>query len=257
MLMLHTGSKEVSRERLSSFLAPEQTETWSPISHGVVAATIIRVARSQGYEIRKEKWGVMDGALYESIPGQKERNKVVVPGARMYGFLDFNPVPGLHVPGGMGLSMGIRTSFDKTFGQVLMFGGRVFICDNGVLVGEYEIKRKHTSGFNLDPLVDRAFQQMRGAADRLRDMHSSMTGRGLSDTEAKSLIVDLADAGAIKSGLVLPVYKEYRDPKHEDFRPRNAWSLYNATTEMMKGQSPSRQVEGFRALNEVLVPSLN
>ncbi len=257
MLMLHKGARDVQRSQLSRFKAPPKTKTWSPIGHDEVVSAVIGAAEGLGYEIRNERWGVMDGALYEQTPGKTEMSKVDLPGARLYGFLDFKPVPGLETPRGMGLSMGIRTSFDKSYGQVLMFGGRVFICDNGVLIGEHEIKRKHTSQFDLRPLVVQAFGKLEDSARSLRNMHTELVGRALSDTEAKSLIVDLADAGAISSGHVLPVHKEYTEPKHEEFRDRNAWSLYNATTEVMKRQPTPRQVEGFKALNRVLVPSLN
>ena len=42
---------------------------------------------------------------------------------------------------------------------------------------------------------------------------------------------------------------EYEKPNHEEFAERNALSLYNAATARMKVQSPSRQVDGFKALN--------
>ena len=31
------------------------------------------------------------------------------------------------------------------------------------------------------------------------------------------------------------VLKEWREPRHEEFQPRNIWSLFNAFTEALKG----------------------
>ena len=45
--------------------------------------------------------------------------------------------------------------------------------------------------------------------------------------------------------------------RHEEFKERTGWSLYNAATARMKVQSPGRQVDGFKALNEVLMAGLN
>jgi len=47
---------------------------------------------------------------------------------------------------------------------------------------------------------------------------------------------------------------EYEKPSHDEFSERTAWSLYNAATARMKTQSPARQVDGFKALNAVLLP---
>ena len=38
---------------------------------------------------------------------------------------------------------------------------------------------------------------------------------------------------------------------------RNAWNLYQGCTEIMKTQSPARQIDGLKALNQVLAAALN
>jgi hypothetical protein len=62
---------------------------------------------------------------------------------------------------------------------------------------------------------------------------------------------------AFASDSILPIVAEFENPQHEAFKERTAWSLYNACTERMKAQSPGRQVDGFKALNQVLVGELN
>ena len=54
----------------------------------------------------------------------------------------------------------------------------------------------------------------------------------------------------MSSGLV----EAWENPPHVEFEARNGFSLYNAFTHAMKRQSPARQVEGFVALNKVLLP---
>ena len=65
--------------------------------------------------------------------------------------------------------------------------------------------------------------------------------------------VEAARSGAFASDSILPIVGEFENPRHEAFKERTAWSLYNACTERMKAQSASRQVDGFKALNQVLV----
>ncbi len=72
-----------------------------------------------------------------------------------------------------------------------------------------------------------------------------------------SLIVELARAGAFPSSDILQVAAEFENPRHEEFKERNAWNLYQDCTEIMKSQSPARQVEGFKALNRVLTAAFN
>jgi hypothetical protein len=79
----------------------------------------------------------------------------------------------------------------------------------------------------------------------------------LSRVRAQALVVEFAKAGAFASSDILPVLHEYENPQHDEFRAHTAWTLYQACTERMKTQSPARQVDGFKSLNNVLQPMLN
>jgi predicted SpoU family rRNA methylase len=46
----------------------------------------------------------------------------------------------------MGLSIGIRNSYDKSMSIGVALGARVFVCDNLAISGEIRIVRKHTAG---------------------------------------------------------------------------------------------------------------
>ena len=69
----------------------------------------------------------------------------------------------------------------------------------------------------------------------------------LSDADAHDLVVRSMDADAVAPSALPRVLKEYREPWHEEFMPRAAWSLYNAFTEVMKGL-PHLLPERTRAL---------
>ncbi len=75
---------------------------------------------------------------------------------------------------------------------------------------------------------------------------------------AKSLTVDLAAAGAIPSGHILPVVREFERPSFKAFRERTRWTLYQAATHAsVKRMSPQRAAEAYGPLNDVLVRSVN
>ena len=70
-----------------------------------------------------------------------------------------------------------------------------------------------------------------------------------NDDEARSSIVRAAELGVINSCDILPVYREYKQPSHEEFREPTRWSLMNAMSEIVKKYSPQRVDHSYLALN--------
>jgi len=52
---------------------------------------------------------------------------------------------------------------------------------------------------------------------------------------AHYLLIKAVDCHAITPTQVPDVLHEWREPEHDDFRLRNAWSWFNACTEVFKG----------------------
>jgi len=79
----------------------------------------------------------------------------------------------------------------------------------------------------------------------------------LSDAQASHFILSAYRRGII-STLQLPgVCKEWEEPSHDDFKPRNAWSLFNAFTEVLKPRSitaPQAFVAQTIRLNGLILP---
>ena len=133
----------------------------------------------------------------------------------------------------------------------------MFVCANGVLSAEHIISRKHTSGLDLVASIDAALDAFMESLRGFNQTYEQLRSRRLNRTKAHSLTVELAQAGAFASSDILPVIREFECPRHVEFKERNAWHLYQGCTEIMKAQSPSRQVDGFKALNQVLAAALN
>jgi len=251
MLML-SHAREISRDQLRHVPTPDPTSTWTPVPHIDVVETVTELAAKRGLRIRSERFAVVVGALHPQ-PGIQ----IDLTGARLFGSMDFAPVPGMPFPAGCTPSAGIRNSHDKTFALSILSGARVFVCANGVLSGEHIVSRKHTSRLDLRESVDFALDEFMRSLQGFHATHQRLNDQRLSRTRAHSLVVELARAGAFSSSEVVPVVEEFENPRHPEFRDRTAWSLYQAATEIMKKQSPARQTEGFKALNTVLVAGLN
>jgi len=251
MLML-SHAAEVSRDDLYSVMTPEPTQSWKPVPHIEVVNTLTDRAAARGLVIKNEKFALLDGTLYGENGIQTR-----IPGARLFGSLDFAPIPGMPFPAGCAPSCGLRNSADKSFALSILSGARVFVCANGVLSGEFVITRKHTSGLDLVESIDAALDAFMESLRGFNQTYEQLRSRQLRKTTAHSLVVELARAGAFSSSDILPVVQEFENPRHDEFREKNAWNLYQSATEIMKSQSPARQVDGFRALNQVLTAGLN
>jgi hypothetical protein len=153
----------------------------------------------------------------------------------------------------MGPSMGLRSSHDKSLAISVCSGAKVFVCDNGVFAGDYSVRKLHTTGFRLLQEIDGAFRVFSDKVGGIAKMVENLRGRELQDMEAKALLVDAFRQDVMPWTYMKDVQKQYLEPAHEDFKPRNAWSLYNAFTETVKQRAPNDQVRTFRALNKFLL----
>ena len=251
MLML-SHAAEVSRDELYNVVTPEPTQSWKPVPHHEVVNTLSDRAAARGLVVKNEHFALLDGTLYGEN-GMQTR----IPGARLFGSLDFAPIPGMPFPAGCAPSCGLRNSADKSFALSILSGARVFVCANGVLSAEHIISRKHTSGLDLVESIDKALDAFMESLRGFNETYEKLRAWQLRKNTAHSLIVELARAGAFASSDILPVVQEFENPCHAEFRERNAWNLYQDCTQIMKGQSPARQIEGFKALNQVLTAALN
>ena len=146
--------------------------------------------------------------------------------------------------------IGIRNSHDKSFAVGLSAGIAVCVCTNLAFGGTTVIKRRHTSGIILAELIDRAVASLEDdfltTETRCEDLKDAYMK---DDDEARSCIVRAAELGVINSSDILPVYREYKQPSHEEFREPTRWSLLNAFTETVKKYPTQRMDHSYLALN--------
>lgn len=224
-LILHCGAQAVNREQLLEVQTPRAEGRWQPIAHHELVDLVERTIESKGSRI-------------------VERADALSPnGARYFGLMQ---VAEPDAPEGeFGHVVGIRNSHDKTFPAGLCCGAALFVCDNLSFSGEVVLARRHTVNIwrDLPQMAARAV----GKLGDLRLQHEQRVdgykNHTLTDTEAHDILVRALDARAITATKLPKMLAEYRAPRHPEFQDRNAWSLYNAFTEISKGsllQLPNR-----------------
>lgn len=240
MLCLHAGGVLVQeRESLRSIPTPKPQGRHYPIPHYELASTAVERANALGLAVDKEQWAVSKN------------------GQRLYGVLNFKPNPKISLPDGMCPSMGLRSSHDKSLAINCCVGAKVFVCDNGAFHGDFSLRKLHTTGFRLKIEIDGVFKRFSESVGALGEMVAKLKDRRLTDNQAKVVLVDAFRADVMPWTYLRDVQQEYFEPKHDAFKPRNAWSLYNAFTEIVKERSPNDQIRTFRALNKFLAADLN
>ena len=74
----------------------------------------------------------------------------------------------------------------------------------------------------------------------------------LTNVEAHDLTIAALDGRVIAASKIPAVLDEWRNPRHEEFEPRTAWSWFNAVTEVLKDYGAVNNLPRTQALHGVL-----
>lgn len=230
-LLLHCGGRVVEREELLAVPTPLGTETWYPLDHGAILEEVEGQLSATGFAI------------------EGERHALSHAGARYFGVLSVS-LPG-RVEEEYEWIVGLRNSHDQSYPAGLVAGTRVLVCDNRAFAGEVKISRKHTRFAlrDLRHLVARAVGQL---GDRFRSLDARVAAyreARVPDWLAHDIVVRAADCRAITASQIPDVLQGWRNPEHEAFRARNAWSLFNSFTAVLRGVNPHTALRRGEALH--------
>ena len=152
-----------------------------------------------------------------------------------------------------GTVVGLRNAHDKCFPAGLCAGDAPFVCDNLIFTNTVKLARRHTKNIlaELDHVISRTlgrlFDFWVGQDNRIE----SYKNFDLGNAQVNDLVIRAYKAGAISKTKVVDVVNQWESSDHDAFQDRNMNSLYNAFTEVYKGNLvalPQRSV----ALHSVL-----
>lgn len=215
-LLLHCGASAVSRRELATVPTPQPTHTWMPIAHTKMLGQVERTLKANGIDV------------------VGEAHSLTADGQRYFGLLEVR-----HGQNASDYSwvLGLRNSHDKTFPAGMVAGVQVFVCDNLSFSGEVKIARRHTR-FIMRDLPSLAHQAVCRIVEHWQKQDRRVEfykNYFITDASAHDVVIRACDVGAITNRQIADVLHEWREPSHEDFAPRSAWSLFNAFTEALKG----------------------
>ena len=232
-LTVHAGGRYATRDELSIVPVPGATDSYTPVPHNHLAETLSVIGRDilKGYSLDSEQYALARD------------------GNQMFGVLTFR---GEHPD--MGLSVGFRNSYDKSMAIGIAIGAKVFVCDNLALAGDVTVLRKHTGNVwaSLEDVAISTLYRSQKNFHRVVEDAEFLKNMKISDTGAFQYMGLLYGKGVLTPRQLPVVKREWLKPSHEDFRPRNMWSFYNACTEAMKSAPPVLVMEKHIMLHEVM-----
>lgn len=233
-LVLHCGANKVDEGRLKQVATPDATDSWYPIPHHDLLDTVRRNVESTGLRIVQEAHSLArDDAHYFGL-------MQVANGSQAE---DYTTI------------IGLRNAHDKRFPAGLVVGSQVFVCDNLAFSGEVNIARKHTRFINRDlpQLIERAMGQLVSMRHTQDQRLAAYKDTRMNDAQANDLLVRAMDARVVPVTKLPKVLGEWRQPSHPEFaEDRNAWRLFNAFTEVLKGTNVFHMPKATQSLHGLI-----
>lgn len=247
--MLYTHGEETitDRNRLKEYAVPTLADLqakkgdraggfWQPVQFHTMATTIAEVAESRGLRIEREHYNVSRD------------------GHDLYACFNFaGTVPGRD---DMSSTLGWRFSNMQRFALKGVSGARVFICNNGAIVGDFVFGHKMTNGHDRHVTVEHGMDRWQQQVNRIAHVYESMERCELKPEQVDHLLMAAMRERIIASNQLAKVDAEFAgDRSKTQFGERpTARRLYEALTEVGKGWSSPRVVErGLRGFPDLFL----
>lgn len=231
-LVLHRGGWGATKADLAAVPVPEPTQSYHPVPYNRFVEEV---------ELHVPRFG---------LTVQSEQFALAREGNQMFGVLTCTNG---HDAGDYALAIGLRSSYDRSLAVSMCSGTRCFICDNLAFSGEVQLHRKHTANVfrDLPDLIYRMLSKVAVLKARTDEEIAGMKVLPVSQERAHHLIIEAVKADVLPASRLPKVIEAWEEPKHEEFQPRTAWSLFNAFTEVLKAEVPRQQIEGSLRLSSL------
>ena len=229
MSLMMSEGKYVGRNEIATVPTPTGTTSWKPVPHMDVIDAVTEAVKAKNWQILDEQYGLA-----------RE-------GQRMFGVMRINNSSSPE----WSRCIGIRNSHDQSLSVGLAAGISVMCCSNLAFGGAMVLKRRHTSRIELGNLVLTAVDELEMEFLNLETVSEDLKLHEVRADEARAVIVRAAEVGAVNSCDIVPIFREFQKPRHEEFAEPTRWSLLNAFTEHAKKYSPGRADVCYRGITRL------
>ena len=229
MSLMMSEGKYVGRNEIATVPTPTGTTSWKPVPHMDVIDAVTEAVKAKNWQILDEQYGLARD------------------GQRMFGVMRINNSSSPE----WSRCIGIRNSHDQSLSVGLAAGISVMCCSNLAFGGAMVLKRRHTSRIELGNLVLTAVDELEMEFLNLETVSEDLKLHEVRADEARAVIVRAAEVGAVNSCDIVPIFREFQHPCHQEFAEPTRWSLLNAFTEHAKKYSLGRADVCYRGLTRL------
>jgi hypothetical protein len=211
-------SGKLTRAELALVPAPPSTATHQVIPH----AEIVDALEEQ--------------LSFRRIAITSEEYAVTKDGKNFFGVMTLDQ----GIEGGS-FALGVRNSHSKQFRLSIVVGIRIFVCSNLCFSGDFNIVlAKHSKHFSLKNAISIGIDEAQRGFEPMQMQVQAWKEIQVTDDQARlsiftAFIEDQLDA---PKHLAKEVWKNWKEPQYDDFRPRTCYSLQNAYTSAFKLLEP-------------------
>jgi hypothetical protein len=252
---------------------PEETDTYLPIGFHELAE-IVRVSANAtnlglGYDGGIDKYKIDIDDVKEDYLISKNHKQFF--GTLTYGFkenINYRKDPEIEniygPPDITELTIGIRSSYDKTMSSGIAIGGRVVVCSNLMFVGDITYMRKHTKN-SIDDIInqmDDAIKEQVAEYNKIQLLKKRLKNIRIKHKVGNYLLGNLFGNRLINGGQLLTASNCWNNLYyHQQFMQncnnvlgnkidKSLWVLYNCITEGLKKNTPMNMMKQHKKVHD-------
>tara|TARA_R110002096_G_scaffold517_7_gene3048 strand:+ start:2532 stop:3260 length:729 start_codon:yes stop_codon:yes gene_type:complete len=203
---------------LMNAVAPTPTRTYTPISHKEIINNVHWMCEEKGLKI-------VDKVYFTD----RNLDKMTAKYTLNLGDSD------------MGCMIAFQNSYDKSMSVKFAIGASVFICSNGMVVGDHTFKSKHQgiADVQLNNFIIDAIEASKTKFEDTLKVRETFKQVELSETALHQLIGGIfLKEEILRMNQLSLIQKEYRNPTHNyGVGKNNLWNVYNLATYAIEQQS--------------------
>ena len=218
---MSTKTYSTTKYFLTGTELPKETRTYKPVSHGQLIDLTLESIHQAGFKLDTENYSsaregnIANGKFTISNVADKE----------------------------MQLQIGWQNSYDKSLSLKFAIGTQIFICQNGMVSGDYgAFKKKHQGDvqeFTPTAIVEyiksagEGFGKMQD--DRELMKHVQIDAQVTAELVGRMIL----EKEFIESTQLNIIKRELKNPTYDYGAPQSLWELYQYTTYAMKEVHPT------------------
>ena len=221
---------------LNSIVIPEKTISYTPIPHGSVINKIKEELSRNNLQLDSSNYSIA-----------KTGNVVV----GNYNIIADDPKFQMRIM--------FKNSYDKSVSFGIASGVSVFVCSNGVISGEFTLKRKHTGTADqrVDYFISESVKELGDYYYKLKADADRLSTIGIDKSTTYDLIGKMFIEEGIINSMQLNIVKDQL-LNSQNFTPITeynftAWDLYNAVTESLKRSHPTTYIADHANLHQLMI----